>query len=164
MWGMAEGASINRRRNRAAKLTRRTRARLLWAGERFVTEPRVRSQRMQGKVFQALFDFNFVRPNRLRPMAKEDLLRFLFVLGRSDARAQDEIADGDLSFELTGMPAGERYPRMSRSVSGRLRAARNQHADAAGGRSADDGGSGGPQRTSSRRDDHRCCCRRTDKD
>ena len=122
MWGMAEGASINRRRNRAAKLTRRTRARILWAGERFVTEPRVRSQRMQGKVFQALFDFNFVRPNRLRPMAKEDLLRFLFVLGRSDARAQDEIADGDLSFELTGMPAGERT--------------RNQHADAAGGRSA----------------------------
>jgi hypothetical protein len=130
VWGMAEGASINRRRNRAAKLTRRTRARILWAGERFVTEPRGGSQRMQGKVFQALFDFNFVRPNRIRPMAKEDLLRFLFVLGRSDAHVQDKIARGGLGFELTGLPAAER--------------ACNQHADAAGGRRADDRGSAGP--------------------
>ena len=133
MWGMAEGASINRRRNRAVKLTQitgGTRARSLWAGERFVTEPRVRSQRMQGKVFQALVDFDFVPPNRFRPVAKKDLLRFHFVLWRSDAHAQNEIASGGLGFELTGVPAAERTC--------------NQEADAAGGPSADDRGSAGP--------------------
>ncbi|WP_186466696.1 hypothetical protein [Azospirillum baldaniorum] len=92
----------------------------LWPCKQFVAEPRVWTQRSQGKILETFVDLDFMHTNGFGTVLAQDALSLLLLLGRADADPQDEAADSHQRFEFPG-------PLRSESTA-------DQGADAAPGR------------------------------
>ncbi len=111
----------------------------LWFCKRLVAEPRVWTQRSQGKILETFVDLDFMHTNGVGTVLPQDSLSLLLLLGRADADPQDEAAGSHQRFEFPGPLRSEN--------------AADQGTDAAPGRPACGGRREGQRQRSSRGDD-----------